>query len=225
VFLLSGATAAAETINIQVDGAGGTNGASIVCWEIAATTPVFARPRFGPPAPINLNDATGILPVLDGGTGSNLLTTGGTSQVLKQSTVGGNITVGQLAASNLVGYVALDAGSFSANVPSTTIVNVSSPGMYRVSFEAIVSTAATTSSTLPDLKLTWTDAGNNQPQSVIFNSAGLTTNTLQTVFSGTQVMSCSNFTNINFQTGATTPYASNAATQMQYNLRFRVEAI
>jgi hypothetical protein len=36
-----------------------------------------------------------------GGTGANLSATGGTSQVLQQTTVGGNVTVGQLAASNL----------------------------------------------------------------------------------------------------------------------------
>lgn len=36
-----------------------------------------------------------------GGTGSNLSGTGGTSQVLQQTSVGGNVTVGQLAASNL----------------------------------------------------------------------------------------------------------------------------
>lgn len=44
---------------------------------------------------------TGLLPLANGGTGSNLSGTGGTSQVLKQSTLGGNVTVGQLAASDL----------------------------------------------------------------------------------------------------------------------------
>ena len=43
----------------------------------------------------------GTLGVTNGGTGSNLSATGGTSQVLKQTTLGGNITVGQLAASDL----------------------------------------------------------------------------------------------------------------------------
>ncbi len=36
-----------------------------------------------------------------GGTGSDLSATGGTSQVLQQTTVGGNVTVGQLACANL----------------------------------------------------------------------------------------------------------------------------
>lgn len=44
---------------------------------------------------------TGLLPVANGGTGANLSGTGGTSQVVKQVTLGGNFTVGQLAASDL----------------------------------------------------------------------------------------------------------------------------
>lgn len=44
---------------------------------------------------------TGILANSHGGTGSDLSATGGTSQVLRQSTLGGNITVSQLAASDL----------------------------------------------------------------------------------------------------------------------------
>ena len=42
-----------------------------------------------------------IVAVAYGGTGVSLASTGGTSQVLQQTTVGGNVTVGQLAASNL----------------------------------------------------------------------------------------------------------------------------
>lgn len=44
---------------------------------------------------------SGELGVGRGGTGSDLSATGGASQVLQQTTAGGNITVGQLAASNL----------------------------------------------------------------------------------------------------------------------------
>lgn len=46
-------------------------------------------------------NVTGILPVANGGVGASLAATGGTSQVLQQTSVGGAITVGQLAASNL----------------------------------------------------------------------------------------------------------------------------
>lgn len=42
-----------------------------------------------------------VIGVTYGGTGSNLSATGGTSQVLKQTSAGGNVTVGQLAASDL----------------------------------------------------------------------------------------------------------------------------
>lgn len=44
---------------------------------------------------------SGILSVSNGGTGVSLASTGGTSQVLKQTSSGGNITVAQLAASDL----------------------------------------------------------------------------------------------------------------------------
>lgn len=44
---------------------------------------------------------TGTLPVANGGTGANLSATGGASQVLKQTSAGGAVTVAQLAASDL----------------------------------------------------------------------------------------------------------------------------
>ncbi len=53
--------------------------------------------------PVNLSgtNVTSILTLPKGGTGADLSATGGTSQVLKQTSVGGVITVGQLAASDL----------------------------------------------------------------------------------------------------------------------------
>jgi hypothetical protein len=49
---------------------------------------------------------SGQLALTQGGTGVDLSATGGTSQVLKQTTVGGNITVGQLAFTDISGSVA-----------------------------------------------------------------------------------------------------------------------
>lgn len=46
-------------------------------------------------------DLSGVISVSNGGTGANLSATGGTSQVLQQTSVGGTVSVGQLAASNL----------------------------------------------------------------------------------------------------------------------------
>lgn len=56
-------------------------------------TPSSAQPAF--------SNLSGIATVAQGGTGANLGATGGTSQVVQQATVGGNFTVGQLAASAL----------------------------------------------------------------------------------------------------------------------------
>jgi hypothetical protein len=60
-----------------------------------------------------------------GGTGSNLSATGGTSQVLRQSTVGGNVTVSQLAASDLSnGTTGTGAVVLAANPTFTNNVNI-----------------------------------------------------------------------------------------------------
>jgi hypothetical protein len=52
----------------------------------------------------------GLLPVADGGTGANLSATGGTSQVLKQSSTGAAVTVGQLALTDISGTLAVNKG-------------------------------------------------------------------------------------------------------------------
>jgi len=64
---------------------------------------------------------TGILPVQDGGTGANLSATGGTSQVLRQSSVGGNITVSQLAASDLSNGTTGSGAVVLASAPTFTV--------------------------------------------------------------------------------------------------------
>jgi hypothetical protein len=71
---------------------------------------------------ISILDAnvTGIIPVQDGGTGSNLSATGGASQVLRQSSVGGNVTVSQLAASDLSNGTTGTGAVVLANAPTFT---------------------------------------------------------------------------------------------------------
>jgi len=63
---------------------------------------------------------TGILPLANGGTGSDLSATGGTSQVLRQSTVGGNVSVSQLACADLSDDAA------SCSVDATNASNITS---------------------------------------------------------------------------------------------------
>lgn len=61
---------------------------------------------------------TGLLGLARGGTNADLSATGGTSQVLKQVTSGGNITVGQLAASDLSNGVTGSGAVVLATSPS-----------------------------------------------------------------------------------------------------------
>lgn len=78
---------------------------------------------------------TGTLGVTNGGTGANLSATGGTSQVLKQTSVGGAVTVAQLAASDLsngttgTGSVVLSASPTFTGTPTAPQYNASN-GIY-----------------------------------------------------------------------------------------------
>jgi hypothetical protein len=72
-------------------------------------------------------DVSGIATPTQGGTGSNLSATGGASQVLQQATVGGNITVGQLAASNLSNGVTGSGAVVLAGSPTLTTPALGTP--------------------------------------------------------------------------------------------------
>ncbi len=50
---------------------------------------------------VDLSQVSGVIPIANGGTAADLSATGGTSQVLKQTTSGGVVTVGQLAVADL----------------------------------------------------------------------------------------------------------------------------
>jgi hypothetical protein len=62
---------------------------------------------------------SGTCAVGQGGTGANLSGTGGAHQVLKQSTVGGIITVGQLAFTDISGILGVAVGGTGVNLSAT----------------------------------------------------------------------------------------------------------
>jgi len=107
-----------------------TTGTIALTWANETANRVFAGPSTGSPgtpafralvaADIPNLDAskitTGQIALARGGTNADLSGTGGTSQVLKQTSVGGSITVGQLAFSDISGQAAL-ASQVSGTLP------------------------------------------------------------------------------------------------------------
>lgn len=80
---------------------------------------VSAQPSF--------SNISGIASVAQGGTGSDLSATGGTSQVLRQSTVGGNVSVSQLAASDLTNGTTGSGAVVLASSPTLTTPALGTP--------------------------------------------------------------------------------------------------
>lgn len=134
------------------------------------------------------------------------------------ATLGAN---GKVPAGQTV-YASSNAVTQSANINATTIyaVPADGAGMYRVSAYAVVTQAATTSSTLPNVGVLWTDndanvalSANNVTPTNAANAPGAFGN-------GDVVISARANTNIQFQTSN---YASSGATPMQYAVRLRLE--
>jgi hypothetical protein len=100
-YLIPAVSAASDTVTFSISPASTSNSIRMVLYEISPSSAIAAIPRFQLPPPANVSNATGILPPANGGTGANLSATGGASEVVMQTTVGGAFTVAQLAASDL----------------------------------------------------------------------------------------------------------------------------
>lgn len=118
---------------------------------------------------------------------------------------------------------AVDLTAQQANISATTFYTVPATGMYRISFYAIETRAATTSSTLPTPEIYFTDFDNSTQQylSATFTS-GASVNSLQVLFSGVLAFNAKSGTVIQYLTAG---YASVGATAMQYALHVRLEAL
>jgi len=112
----------------------------------------------------------------------------------------------------------------TANIAATTLFAVVSAGLYLIEVFMIVSQAATISSTLPDSRIIWTDQDSGATITVPLTS-GLTTNTTSTFVQGTFVVNAKASTNIQFDVGQVTAYASSGATVMNYAYRARAITI
>lgn len=125
-----------------------------------------------------------------------------------------SIVQGFSLSSSLAGSVTLAAQA--ASVASAPVAQSLAPGVYRVSYYARVTTAATSSSSLA-IDVGWTDGVIACALSV----AAVTGNTTATVSAGSLIVKVDNGTDITYAT----TYASTGATSMQYALSLRVEAL
>jgi hypothetical protein len=128
---------------------------------------------------------------------------------------------GKLPPGQLV-YASFNAVAQAANIGATTVyaVPVGGAGLYRVSAYAVVTQAATTSSTLPNVGVLWTDNDANVALSANTVTPTNTANAPGAFGPGDIVISARGGTNIQFQTSN---YASSGATPMQYAVHLRVE--
>ncbi|VVB50958.1 Uncharacterised protein [uncultured archaeon] len=187
----------------------------------------------------------GTLRVDSGGTGANLSSTGGGGLFLHQASTGSAITVVQPDYSDLAGVglasqynsVPLvsnglttipgtyNFGNATANIAASTIFTPTVAGIYRINFTVTVGVAATTSSTLPNIQIQWTDGNNSAAQTASFVSATPSANTLQTMVTGSLIIYAKASVAVQLQTGNLTAYASTGATAMTYNVHVRAEML
>lgn len=111
----------------------------------------------------------------------------------------------------------------TANVSTTGLFAVPSTGagMYRVSCYVVVTTAATTSSTLPSCNIIWVDKDNANSQSANVTATS-SANTLTTYTQGTTIISVAASTSVTWTTAG---YASSGATALVYAVHIRIEAL
>lgn len=162
------------------------------------------------------------------GTGANG-NTGGNLQLTKITKYNAVTTVSGGVPSELA---TVDLTTQAAAITATTLyaVPAAGAGMYRVSFVAKVTQAATTSCVLGGtngFQVTYTDNDDSvvvtTPASVTFNatSTSLAVNTTQNQYSGSIIVNAKASTNIQYAID----YTSVGGTAMQYNLHIKLESL
>jgi hypothetical protein len=123
----------------------------------------------------------------------------------------------------------VNSSNNAADIPATNVFSPTNANQkYRLSYEVIVTTAATTSSTLPDIQFTWPDSDSAVVQTAgPFGSATPSANTTTTYYQGVIFFSAANnsFGNIQYKVGNTTHYASVGVTSMKYRVNIILEVL
>jgi hypothetical protein len=114
-----------------------------------------------------------------------------------------------------------DVATQGANIAAVTLFTPVVSGWYRIDSQEVLTRAATASSTLPSVSLTYTDADSSTVQ-IDQISASTATNTLGVCPTGSITFYAKVGTVIQFSTAA---FASSGATSMQYALHVILEQI
>ena len=190
--------------------------------------------------------AAGLVPILHGGTGTatpalvqgNDITITGSwpNNTISVATQAG-VTPGAYTSANLTvdarGIITAVANGSSgpaitsvnlltqtANVTATNLVASATAGTYLVTVYLVVSQAASSSSTLPDSRIIYTDNQSGATITVPLTS-GLTTNTTSTFAQATFIVNAKSATAIQYDIGQTSAYASVGGTAMQFAFHAR----
>lgn len=143
----------------------------------------------------------------------------GASNVKWQKDGSGNISAN--VPTSPIDLVDVDLTAQAADIAATTLFAIVTSARYRVSGYIIVTQAATTSSVLPSIVISWTDPDNSTVQSLTLtptNSGNLLTSLQQ----ANAILSAKAVTNAQYSTSG---YASVGATPMQFALHLVLESL
>jgi hypothetical protein len=131
------------------------------------------------------------------------------------------ITIAQLPTGTAIQATAIKLTAQAANIGATTLYAVTATGLFRMSVSIKRTQAATTSSTLPSVTITWTEGDNSAAGSSALIASNAT-NTLVATAASELIVYAKTGTNIQY---ALASYASSGATPMQFALEIKCEAL